>query len=80
MDGFRTRPPTPPARDYQTVLKDLWGRFRSWCGNLGALQLGHASLDYRLRESIDVQQSLISLIQDLQIDLGHCESLHVQWI
>lgn len=30
-------------------LEDEIGRFRVWSGNLGALQQGHSSLDYRLR-------------------------------
>ena len=33
------------------ALEDEIGRFRVWAGNLGALQKGHSSLDYRLRDS-----------------------------
>ena len=33
------------------ALEDESGRFRVWSGNLGALQKGHSSLDYRLRDS-----------------------------
>ena len=35
----------------QETLEDEFGRFRVWSGNLGALQKGHSSLDYRLRDS-----------------------------
>ena len=34
----------------RTALGDELGRFRVWCGNMGALQKGHNSLEYRLAE------------------------------
>ncbi|KAF5706134.1 wd40 repeat protein [Fusarium globosum] len=46
------------------------GKFRVWCGNLGALQTGYSSLDYRLRESALMYENLLQLLQQLDIALG----------
>lgn len=56
-----------------SIIGDFQGRFRSWCGFLGALQLGHASLDWRLRDSINMFQSVISHLVGLIDDLEDCE-------
>ncbi|KAH6651178.1 hypothetical protein F5144DRAFT_78951 [Chaetomium tenue] len=45
------------------------GRFRVWCGNLGALQQSFASLDYRLRESPVILSSVGGLLQQLRSNL-----------
>ncbi|QGI66328.1 hypothetical protein CEK26_010283 [Fusarium fujikuroi] len=45
------------------------GKFRVWCGNLGALQTGYSSLDYRLRESAVMQENVSKLLQQLDIAL-----------
>lgn len=46
------------------------GRFRVWCGNLGALQQSFASLDYRLRESPVILSSVGGLLQQLRSNLA----------
>lgn len=42
------------------------GRFRIWTGNLGALQKGNASLDFRLRESNVMRANIAKLLDQLQ--------------
>ncbi len=54
------------------AIQDEHGRFRVWCGNLGALQQSFASLDYRLRESPLMLSSVCRLLQQLHSNL--CES------
>ncbi|KAK3299954.1 uncharacterized protein B0H64DRAFT_379530 [Chaetomium fimeti] len=51
------------------------GRFRVWCGNLGALQQSFASLDYRLRESPVILSTVCGLLQQLRSNLD--ESISV---
>ncbi|KAH8680424.1 hypothetical protein BGZ61DRAFT_456675 [Ilyonectria robusta] len=55
-----------------TSIESQFGKFRVWCGNLGALQPGFASLDYRLRESRIMQANVTELLQ--QLDTSLCES------
>ncbi|RBQ77434.1 hypothetical protein FVER14953_21696 [Fusarium verticillioides] len=45
------------------------GKFRVWCGNLGALQTGYSSLDYRLRESVLMHKNISQLLQQLVTEL-----------
>ncbi|KAF5688684.1 wd40 repeat protein [Fusarium denticulatum] len=45
------------------------GKFRIWCGNLGALQTGYSSLDYRLRESVLMHKNISQLLQQLGVAL-----------
>ena len=47
------------------------GRYKIWCGNLGALQRGHASLDARLRESLVVRKTILDNLQRLGQTLQH---------
>jgi hypothetical protein len=51
------------------------GRFRVWCGNLGALQQSFASLDYRLRESPVILSSVCGLLQQLRSNLAESKRL-----
>ncbi|KAI9709577.1 MAG: hypothetical protein M1820_003337 [Bogoriella megaspora] len=53
-------------------LRDEDGRFRVWCSNLGALQKGHSSLDWRLRESQLMQSEVKELLKELWIELQEC--------
>jgi hypothetical protein len=50
-------------------LSEVFGRFRLWAGNLGVFQDGHASLDWRLRESSNMSKSVLGLINDLNDNL-----------
>ncbi|KAH0556109.1 hypothetical protein GP486_005954 [Trichoglossum hirsutum] len=52
-----------------TAIENEYGRFR------GALQRGHASLDFRLRESTVMQDNVLKLLKQLQDDLA--ESISV---
>lgn len=50
-------------------MRDEFGRFKVWSGNIGALQGGTASLDHRLRESSKVREQVLKLLVDLQYSL-----------
>lgn len=52
------------------ALEDEFGRFRVWSGNLGALQKGHSSLDYRLRDSQLLAANALKFLQELNDNLG----------
>jgi hypothetical protein len=67
-------PPLSPLSKFHSTIADLHGRFRAWCGNLGALQLGHASLDWRLRDSANMLQRTHTHLSGLIDDLEDCES------
>ncbi|KAF1915484.1 hypothetical protein BDU57DRAFT_274856 [Ampelomyces quisqualis] len=47
-------------------LQDEIGRFRVFAGNLGALQKGHSSLDYRLRDSPLLSSNALKFLQELE--------------
>jgi hypothetical protein len=59
---------TSPAPDHET-LQDEFGRLRVWSGNLGALQKGHSSLDYRLRDSPLLSSNVLKLLHELKENL-----------
>ncbi|KAL9618857.1 MAG: hypothetical protein Q9160_006447 [Pyrenula sp. 1 TL-2023] len=46
-------------------VPDEFGRFRIWCGNIGAHKNGRSSLDYRLRNASHVKHRVLSLLDDL---------------
>ena len=48
-----------------TALADHSGRFKVWCGNVGAHQTGRSSLDYRLRNSDRVKKIVERLLRHL---------------
>lgn len=45
-------------------FNDAMDRFKIWAGNIGALQSGRASLDYRLGHS-DVRMEVLRLLKQL---------------
>jgi O-acetyl-ADP-ribose deacetylase (regulator of RNase III) len=52
-----------------SALEDEVGRFRVWAGNLGALQKGHSSADYRLRDSPLLASNAQKLLKELDNNL-----------
>lgn len=52
------------------ALQDEVGRFRVWSGNLGALQKGHSSLDYRLRDSPLLSSNALKLLKELEENIN----------
>lgn len=52
------------------ALEDEIGRFRVWSGNLGALQKGHSSLDYRLRDSPLLSSNALKFLGELEDNLN----------
>lgn len=54
----------------QESLEDEFGRFRVWSGNLGALQKGHSSLDYRLRDSPLLSGNALKFLEELTNNLN----------
>lgn len=65
------------ALDHE-ALQDEFGRFRVWSGNLGALQKGHSSLDYRLRDAPLLLNEVSKLLGELEKNLhaGKSHSLY----
>lgn len=57
------------------ALDDEIGRFRVWSGNLGALQKGHSSLDYRLRDSPLLSGNALRFLQELQENLNEAYAI-----
>ncbi|KAF2128477.1 hypothetical protein P153DRAFT_397547 [Dothidotthia symphoricarpi CBS 119687] len=51
------------------ALNDEFGRLRVWSGNLGALQKGHSSLDYRLRDSPLLSDNALKFLKELEENL-----------
>lgn len=49
-------------------VRDSYGQFRIWAGNIGALQTlsSTSSLDYRLREVPKLSEQVIILLKDLE--------------
>ena len=54
----------------EETLQDEIGRFRVWVGNLGALQKGHSSLDYRLRDSPVSSTNTLKLLKELETNVN----------
>lgn len=49
-----------------TEVEDQYGRFNIFARNVGTFADGHASLDYRLRNSEDAQEVTRRLLESLQ--------------
>ena len=54
------------------------GRFKIWSGNLGALQRGRSSLDFRLRESTVMRMTILKLLARLDQTLTKSELISIQ--
>lgn len=53
-----------------SMLEDEYDRFKMWSGNLGALQKGHASLDWRLCDAEVMSTSILDILTILEKDLS----------
>ncbi|KAF4462042.1 transcription factor [Fusarium albosuccineum] len=58
-----------------STFEDESTRFKLWVGNLGAHQSGRASLDYRLREALHLQEQVVYLLKDISDSLQDALSL-----
>ena len=47
-------------------FKESDGRFRVWCGNIGAHKTDRSSLDYRLRNSSRTKASVVQFLAELE--------------
>jgi hypothetical protein len=56
-------------------LQDEIGRFRVWSGNLGALQKGHSSLDYRLRDSPLLSTNALQFLKELESNVNEARAI-----
>lgn len=56
-------------------LLDEYEQFRVWGRNLGVFSSDHSSLDYRLREALEVRDGFMSLLRSLMKDLQECKDL-----
>ncbi|KAF2005380.1 hypothetical protein P154DRAFT_457349 [Amniculicola lignicola CBS 123094] len=57
------------------ALEDEFGRLRVWAGNLGALQKGHSSLDYRLRDSPLLSSNALKFLGELETNLSEATAV-----
>lgn len=55
-------------------LLDEYEQFRVWARNLGVFSSDHSSLDYRLREALEVRDGVLSLLRSLVKDLQECKN------
>jgi len=55
------------------AVEDELGRYKTWAGNIGALQRGPSSLDDRLKNAPDVADHVGRLLLDLSSGLARCE-------
>jgi hypothetical protein len=53
----------------RTELEDELARFKIWATNIGAMNVGKASLDHRLRDAEYLHEDVTSLLKDLQENL-----------
>jgi hypothetical protein len=51
-------------------LQDEIGRYKVWAGNLGAMQKGHSSLDYRLRDSPLLSTNALKFLEELEENIS----------
>lgn len=60
----------PGAKPVVTVsdLPDEFEQFRIWVENIGVFASDQESLDYRLRDALDVKEGIVSLLQSLRTD------------
>ena len=58
-------------------IVDAVARFRTWVDNIGALQRGESSLDYRLRHA-DLRTEVLRLLDQLMFNLEDCQSKSVK--
>ncbi|KAI4184946.1 MAG: hypothetical protein LQ348_004457 [Seirophora lacunosa] len=49
--------------------EDERGRLRMWAANIGAHQTGQSSLEFRLRDSSQIQQQIIRLLEKIAVQL-----------
>lgn len=58
------------------AIENESGRFKIWIGNLGALQKGRSSLDFRLRESVVMRSNVLKLLDQLRETLDRSKRSH----
>jgi hypothetical protein len=58
----------PVDFDENSDIQDELGRFRVWAGNIAAHRPSHSrrSLEYRLRDSSRLRDTVLSLLRDLK--------------
>ncbi len=55
-------------------VEDQLVRFKLWAANIGAFAGSHTSLDYRLRDSSDIRDMILQLLQVLRRSIKSCMS------
>jgi hypothetical protein len=58
------------------ALSNQRDRFKVWAGNVGALQRGRASLDFRLRESSLMRTNFLELLSRLKDTLSRSRHIY----
>ncbi|KAF5569138.1 kinase domain-containing protein [Fusarium pseudoanthophilum] len=76
LDAFESladRPWVVDERPSRNQVLIQHQRFLLWARSLGLNQIGHASLDYRLRDSTVVRDTLANVLHELGEHLGHSQ-------
>ena len=68
-------PEKPELSKIRPSLIDSRGRFKVWCGNLGAHKIDRSSLDHRLHDAQRTKASVLELIQELDGQLSNGQRL-----
>lgn len=56
-------------------IDDEFGRFKIWCGNVGAHRNGKGSLDYKLREASNIRGQVIKLLKSMNLSLKEADEI-----
>ena len=56
--------------DEGSQTQEQMARFEMWAGNIGAFAEGHASLDYRVRNSDDAKRLMVEFLSSLLLGLS----------
>src|SRR5690242_15818274 len=75
LECIRNPPTGKQVELSQRSVENDVGRFKIWCGNLGALQTGGSSLDVRLRDSPVVRGTVVTFLTQMNESLEQCMPL-----
>lgn len=84
-DAFRLLVDIDPNDQQEPVSTDVdeqLARFNIWASNIGVFAHGHASLDYRLRDSPEAKTLMIQLLEGLQwfLKRGSCTGQYWRYV
>lgn len=76
LEEEQREPVTSQIQEWPANLfRAQFDRFELWAVNLGLFVMGHGSLDYRIRDSESMRESIYKMIQNLNRSLDDGKSL-----